>query len=90
MSETVYWPYPILRFGIVACAFFPTTFLEKAVYCIARNSLEQQKQRAETGDLYGLELEVKIVKGLRQYILIHLFSFTTYPLWKFNFKTLAK
>ena len=31
-SGTVYWSYPILPFGIVACTFFPTTFLEIAVY----------------------------------------------------------
>ena len=60
--------------------FFPTTFLEIAVYWIARNSLEQQKQRAATGDLHGLELEVKIVTGLHQHSFIHLFSFATYPL----------
>jgi len=29
---TVYWSYPILPFGIVACTFLPTTFLEIAVY----------------------------------------------------------
>ena len=29
---TVYWPYPILPFGIVKCTFLPTTFLEIAVY----------------------------------------------------------
>ena len=28
---TGYWSYPILPFGIVACTFFPTTFLEIAV-----------------------------------------------------------
>ena len=28
----MYWSYPILPFGIVACTFFPTTFLETAVY----------------------------------------------------------
>ena len=32
MSGTVYWSYPILHFGIVACTFFPTTFLEIAVH----------------------------------------------------------
>ena len=32
MSGTVYWTYPILPFGIVPCTFFPTTFLEIAVY----------------------------------------------------------
>ena len=32
VSETVYWSYPILPFGIVVCTFFPTTFLEIAVY----------------------------------------------------------
>ena len=30
-SRTVYWLYPILPFGIVACTFFPTNFLEVAV-----------------------------------------------------------
>ena len=29
---TVYCSYPILPFGIVACAFLPTTFLKIAVY----------------------------------------------------------
>ena len=32
VSETVYWLYPILPFGIVVCTFFPTAFLEIAVY----------------------------------------------------------
>ena len=32
VSGTVYWSYPTLPFGIVACTFFPTTFLEIAVY----------------------------------------------------------
>ena len=32
MSGTAYWSYPILPFGIVACTFFPTTFLEIAEY----------------------------------------------------------
>ena len=32
VSGTVNWSYPILPFGIVACTFFPTTFLEVAVY----------------------------------------------------------
>ena len=32
MSGTAHWSYPILPFGIVACTFFPTTFLEIAVY----------------------------------------------------------
>ena len=32
VSETVYWSYPILPFGIVVCTFFLTTFLEIAVY----------------------------------------------------------
>ena len=31
-QEQVYWSYPILPFGIVACTVFPTTFLEIAVY----------------------------------------------------------
>ena len=31
-SGTVCWSYPILPFGIVACTFFLTTFLEMAVY----------------------------------------------------------
>ena len=33
MSGTVCWLYPILPFGIVACTFFPTTFLETAEKC---------------------------------------------------------
>ena len=32
VSVTVYWSYPTLPFGIVECTFFPTTFLEIAVY----------------------------------------------------------
>ena len=32
VSGTVYWLYPIWPFGIVACTFFPTIFLEIAVY----------------------------------------------------------
>ena len=32
VSGTVYWSYPTLPFGIVACTFFPTTFLEIAVH----------------------------------------------------------
>ena len=32
MSRTVYWSYPILPFGIVACTYFLTTFLKIAVY----------------------------------------------------------
>ena len=32
MSGTAYCIYPILPFGIVAYTFFPTTFLEIAVY----------------------------------------------------------
>ena len=31
VSGTVYWSYPTLPFGIVACSFVPTTFLEIAV-----------------------------------------------------------
>ena len=31
VSGTVYWSYPILPFGIVACTFLPTTFLKIAV-----------------------------------------------------------
>ena len=31
VSETVYLSYPILRFGIVACTFFPTMFLDSFV-----------------------------------------------------------
>ena len=35
MSGTVYWLYPILPFGIVACTMFPITFLEIAVYTLS-------------------------------------------------------
>ena len=31
-AGTVYWSYSILPFGIVACTYFPTTFLKIAVY----------------------------------------------------------
>ena len=31
-SRTMYWSYPILSFGIDACTFLPTTFLEIAVW----------------------------------------------------------
>ena len=31
-QEQRYWSYPMLPFRIVACAFFPTTFLEIAVF----------------------------------------------------------
>ena len=31
-SGIMYWSYPILPFGIDACTFFPTTFLEIAVW----------------------------------------------------------
>ena len=31
VSETAYWSYLILPFGIVGCTFFPTTFIEIAV-----------------------------------------------------------
>ena len=34
----MYWTYPILPLGIVACTFFPTTFLEIAV-CWANSSV---------------------------------------------------
>ena len=32
VSGTMYCSYPILPFGIVVCTFFPTTFLDLAVY----------------------------------------------------------
>ena len=38
VSGTVYWSYPILPFGIVACTFFLTTFLEVAV-CVLHHRL---------------------------------------------------
>ena len=34
VSRAVYCAYSILPLGIVACTFFPTTFLEIAVYKI--------------------------------------------------------
>ena len=36
VSVTVFWSYPILPFGIVACTFFSKTFLEVAVYKFAQ------------------------------------------------------
>ena len=38
VSETVYWSYPILPFGIVVCTFFPTAFLEIVVYTCKINT----------------------------------------------------
>ena len=38
VSGKVYWTYPILPFGIVLCTFFPTTFLEIAVFKFHRRS----------------------------------------------------
>ena len=44
--------YPILPFGIVACTFFPTTFLEIAVNKVITHSFIQDTQafRVETRD----------------------------------------
>ena len=39
VSGTVNWSYPILPFGIVACTFFPTIFLEIAVCVFSIESL---------------------------------------------------
>ena len=58
-SGTVYWLYPILPFGIVACPFFPTTFLETAVYRSCRRRVTplgilrklQHVRMAHSGDL---------------------------------------
>ena len=44
VSGTFYWSYPMLRFGIVACTFFPTTFLEITVW-IARFEYLDHKRR---------------------------------------------
>ena len=50
VSGTGYWSYPILPFGIVACAyFFPTTFLEIAVYI--KNSVMADPLRLLAGRL---------------------------------------
>ena len=43
VSGTVNWSYPILPFGIVACTFFPTTFLEIAVYQSTHNVIVWNK-----------------------------------------------
>ena len=40
-SYSVRIAYPVLPFGIVACIFYPTTFLEIAVY---RYSLSREKK----------------------------------------------
>ena len=55
MSGTVYWSYPILPFGIVACTFSPTTFLETAVCITPYMSLMQQLYI--TGALKGHHLK---------------------------------
>ena len=41
VSGTVYWSYLILPFRIVACTFFPTTFLETAVKISTNNHQEK-------------------------------------------------
>ena len=41
VSWIVYWSHPILPFGIVACTFFPTTFLE-IVYRISNRFFENK------------------------------------------------
>ena len=52
-SGTMYWSYPVLPFGIVACTFFPTTFLEIAVYpytkCTRMRNLLTGHMTAEAG-----------------------------------------
>ena len=37
VSGTAYCSYPILPFRIIACTFFPTTFLEIAVYYVGHS-----------------------------------------------------
>ena len=44
-TGTVYWSYPIVPFGIVACTFLPTTFLKIAVYRRFRASATQESLR---------------------------------------------
>ena len=53
---TVCWSYPILPFGIVACTFFPTTFLEITVdYTTIRGrAATQAKTYAVVSIIYGL------------------------------------
>ena len=65
VSGTVYCAYPILPFGIVACTFFPTTFLEIAVYTISnynRKSNEQVFFSLEFVNIL-LQIEAKAVKN---------------------------
>ena len=42
---TVYWSYQILPFGIVACTFLPTAFLEIAVYAVLSECLFWHSKR---------------------------------------------
>ena len=46
VSGTAYCSYPILPFGIVASTFFPTTFLEIAVYHFSKIQLVVYYHRA--------------------------------------------
>ena len=39
-TGAVYWSYPIVPFGIVACTFLPTTFLKIAVWDFAFNGFD--------------------------------------------------
>ena len=54
MSGTVYWSYPILLFGIVACTFFPTTFFEIAV-CFKLIHPKKQRTLIRDGDIWNFE-----------------------------------
>ena len=42
---TVYWSYQILPFGIVACTFLPTAFLEIAAYAVLSECLFWHSKR---------------------------------------------
>ena len=49
----MYWAYPILPFGIVACTVFPTTFLEIAVYSRLSNVISPEAHcHADDTQLY--------------------------------------
>ncbi|CAH3196326.1 unnamed protein product [Porites evermanni] len=61
VSGTVYCSYPLLPFGIVTCTFFPTTFLEIAVYV----GLIQSQKRC-LGDHLGVHLHVRGAFVLQQ------------------------
>ena len=64
-QEQVYWSYPILPFGIVACTVFSTTFLEIAVY--SGTSIQRRPKGLAKFVRYNV---VSLYRGHFSYILL--------------------